>query len=294
MKSKASINKALFLSFATLAAATLSGCRVPTDETGAIKQITLNTTFQDVMSQENWFNAIFVWPMTQALNHLTPYIGVVGAIICLTITVNLILLALTLKSTIASQQMQFIQPEVERINRKYEGRTDDASKMKKAAEVQELYRKYNINPFSAIVVQFLQFPVIIAMYHAVQRSSAIKTGTFLGLSLEINPMQGLLQNHNVIYLFIFILMGLSQYLSMMIPQKLAQKRAERDALKHHTKVTPPSNTNKMMQYYMTIMILVFGLMFPTAMAIYWTINSLIMIGKTLFVHYLVSKKGDNI
>ena len=57
-----------------------SGCRIPTDETGAIKQITSSTTFGEIMSTESWFSAIFVWPLSQLLNWVTPKIGVGGAV----------------------------------------------------------------------------------------------------------------------------------------------------------------------------------------------------------------------
>ena len=185
------IKKVLLLSAVVLFAVSAAGCSVPTDETGAVKQITSSTTFNETMNSENWFSAILVWPMAQVLNRLAPSIGVAGAIAVLTIAVNAILLVFTLKSTIATQEMQMLQPEIEKITRKYEGKTDQASQMRMAQEQQALYKKYNINPFSMILVTFLQFPIIIAMYQAVQRATAVKTGTFMGLSLETKVLDGI-------------------------------------------------------------------------------------------------------
>ena len=73
--------------------------------------------------------------------------------------------------------MQLIQPEINKIQRKYEGKDDDASKMRQAQELQNLYKKYGINPFGTILITFIQFPIIIAMYQAVQRSYAVTTGS---------------------------------------------------------------------------------------------------------------------
>ena len=74
----------------------------------------------------------------------------------------------------------------------------------------------------------------------------------------------------------------------IVLMKVAQEEAE----KHHRK---PQNTKmgsqqKMMQIYMIAMIGVFGLMWPTAMSIYWAVNSLVTIVKTLLVQKIINKK----
>lgn len=290
MKFRFSVKKLLLISSLVLFALMLTGCRIPTDpETNEVIQITSETTFQEIMASESWFSAILVWPMAQVLNKLSPFIGVAGAIALLTLMVNAVLLVFTLKSTVASQQMQLLQPEMEKIQRKYEGKDDEASKMKQAQEMQALYKKYNVNPFSMILVTFLQFPIIIAMYQAVQRSTAVKTGNLMGLSLETPISKGIMSGQWG-YLVIFVVMGICQYVSMMLPQYLAKKKAEEEAAKHHRKPPENKNPNKMMQYYMLVMILVFGLMWPAAMSIYWTIYSLVTILKTLLIQKIIDNQ----
>jgi len=146
-----------------------------------------------------------------------------------------------------------------------------------------------------LLVTFLQFPIIIAMYQAVQRATAVKTGTFMGLSLETTILNGI-KSGQWGYLIIFIVMGVCQYASMMLPQYLAKKKAKEEADKHHRKAPEAQNAqSKMMQYYMLIMILVFGLMWPAAMSIYWAIYSLVTILKTLLVQKIIddqNKKKD--
>ena len=291
MKRNPNMKKILLISSLVLVAVVLTGCTIPTDpETKEIIQITPTTTFSHIMDTENWFSAILVWPMAQFLNKLSPVITVGGAIALLTVIVNAILMVFTLRSTVASQQMQLLQPEMEKIQRKYEGKDDDASKMKQAQEMQALYKKYNVNPFSMILVTFLQFPIIISMYQAVQRASAVKTGTFFGLSLSQTIMNGLKAGQWG-YLGIFIVMGVCQFLSMQLPQMLAKKKAEEEAAKHHRKPAEASNSQtKMMQYYMLAMILVFGLMWPAAMSVYWAIYSMVTIVKTLLVQKIIDNQ----
>ena len=293
MRRNPNMRKLLLLGCVVFVAVLLTGCAIPTDpETHEIIQITPTTTFSQIMSTESWFSAILVWPMAQFLNLLTPYIGVAGAIALLTIIVNGILMIFTLKSTIATQQMQLLQPEMEKIQRKYEGKDDDASKMKQAQEMQALYKKYNVNPFSMILITFLQFPIIISVYQAVQRATAVRTGTFLGLPLDQTIMNGL-RNGQWGYLGIFIVMGVCQYFSMQLPQMLAKKKAEEEAAKHHRKPEVAQNQqSKMMQYYMLVMILVFGLMWPAAMSVYWAIYSIVTIVKTLLVQKIIDNRKE--
>ncbi len=289
------MKKLLTVGMVFVMALALTGCTVPTNADGSVKLVTDATTFSD-MTDESWFSAIFVYPIAWVINQLSKNIGVGGAIILVTIVVNGLIALITLKSTIATQQMQMIQPELEKIQRKYEGRDDESSKMRQAAEMQALYQKYDINPVSALLTQFIQFPLIMAMYMAVRRSEAVQTGIFMGIDLQNTPLSGMQalfkgDMAGLSYLILFIFMGLCQFGSMMLPQYLQKKKAKQEAEKHHRKpVESSSKQAQMMQYYMMGMILIFGLMWPTAMSLYWAINSLVNIVKTLAVQSLIDKK----
>ena len=87
--------------------------------------------------------------------------------------------------------MQALQPEMQKIQAKYAGRTDDRAKMMQAQEMQALYSKYKINPFGTILVTFIQFPVILGMYQATMRAYSVVTGSFIGIDLTKSPIEGL-------------------------------------------------------------------------------------------------------
>lgn len=297
--------KLLMLAGFVFMAILLTGCAIPRDDNGktiyiwkeAVEGFTIRTSFKDVFANENWFSAILVYPLSSLINFLAPKISVGGAIAVVTILVNGILAILTIKSTIASQQMQLLQPELDRIQKKYEGRDDQTSKMRQANEMQALYRKYDVNPGSVLLVTFIQLPVIMAMYMAVHRSYAVATGTFFGMDLQQTPLTGI---KNTIagdmgglgLFFLWAVMGLFQFLSMRIPQILQKRRAKAEAEKHHRKVETSKNAsqNMFMQIYMMGMILVFGLMWPAAMSLYWAINSLVNIVKTLIVQKIIDDR----
>ena len=266
-----------------------SGCAIPRDADGHIVEITSTTTFGEIMSTENWFSAIFVWPLSRLINAIAPTLGVGGSIALVTIIVNGILAAATFKSTVAQQKMQLVQPELERIQRKYEGRNDQNAKMRQAQEMQALYNKYDINPGGMMLVMFLQFPVIMAMYMAVQRSSAVQHGAFMGMNLQTTPLNGIKEGQFA-YLILFIFMVVCQFISSKIPQWLADKKAKEEAARHHRKPQETGASQKMMQYYMIFMIAAFGLMWPAAMSLYWAINSCVNIVKTLLVQKMIDKQ----
>ena len=264
----------------------VSGCARITDESGQILKefiITLETSFNDVMKNESWFSAFFVWPLAQFINYSAQYIGVVGSIIVVTLLVNLLTLPFTVKSTVSSQKMQIIQPEMTKIQEKYKDRKDQQSQMAMANEMNALYSKHGINPFGTLLTTFIQFPIIIAMYRAVQRSIVVVEGEIFGSKLINTPMYGL-KNGEMVLFVIFILMAIAQFISMRIPQYLAKKKAAKKPKRPTDQPDPAASQNTMMLMMMGF-ILFLSINWPTAMSLYWMITSLVNIAKTLFIQW---------
>lgn len=271
-----------------------TGCTIPTDESGKYIQITSDTTFQSMINSEGWFSALFVYPLAKAINILTPLfpssIGVALSIALVTAGINIIILLLTFKSNVQQQRMTEIQPEINRITKKYEGKTDEQSKMRQAQEMQALYKKYDINIFGTLLTTFIQFPVLIAVYQAVQRSQAVATGSFLGMSLEVSPMSGVMDGQWG-FLILFLVMLAAQFGSMKLPQFLANHQAKKEAEKHHRKYVPTKQAGGNMMYGMMAVIMVLAVTWPAAMTIYWIISSLVQIAKTLIVRKITQKSS---
>ena len=276
---------------------TATGCTAPKDANGHIILISNTTTFGDIFQTENWFNALFVWPLSWVLNHLAPIISVGGAIAVVTAVVNGLLAVFTLKSQMGMQRMQMLQPELNKIQRKYEGRDDQASKMRMAQEQQQLMKKYDVNPGSMMLVQFIQLPIIMAMFMAIQRASAIVNGTFLGMNLQVKPSEafGLLFKGDLSglpYIILFLLMAITQVILVLLPMYFQKKKAEAEAAKHHRKPEPTNNQNMMMQMYMIVMVLAFGLMWQSGMSLFWFIRNIVDIIKTIIVQNIMENNSQ--
>ena len=250
------------------------------------KIIYLETTIGDILANESWFSAFFVYPISQAINFINQYVGVVMSIVIVTILIKLLTLSFTIKSTVASQKMQIINPELKAIQDRYAGKTDNQSKMKMSQEMQALYSKHNINPFGSIVVMFIQFPIIIAMYQAVQRAAAVVNGSFFGTSLQTTPLDAFFQG---VYLFvvIYVLMGIFQFISMRLPMYLQKKFApkkEKNYVQGEKKPAAGPNMD-MMMYISLVMIMGIAISWPTAMSLYWLVTSLAQIAQTVFIQF---------
>ena len=276
---------------------TATGCTAPKDANGHIILISNTTTFGDIFQSENWFNALFVWPLSWVLNHLAPIITVGGAIAVVTAVVNGVLAVFTLKSQMGMQRMQMLQPELNKIQRKYEGRDDQASKMRMAQEQQQLMKKYDVNPGSMMLVQFIQLPIIMAMFMAIQRAEAIVNGTFLGMNLQVKPSEafGLLFKGDLSglpYIILFLLMAVTQVVLVLLPMYFQKKKAAAEAAKHHRKPEPTNNQNMMMQMYMIVMVLAFGLMWQSGMSLFWFIRNIVDIIKTIIVQNIMENNSQ--
>ena len=284
-KESSMIRKRLRLVLSIVAIALLlTGCSVSTE------LITLDTTFTEAMN-DGFLSALITYPLAQAINWLTPKVGIFLAITIVTIVINGLVLAFTFKSSMQMQKMQEIQPELQKIQAKYEGRSDEVSQQRMAMEMQQLYQKYDINPIGSIVSTFIQFPLLIGMYNAVRRSEAVANAEFMGVSLSQSPSQAV-ANKDWICLVIFIVMVCCQFVAIKLPQWLAEKHGREEAEKHHKTYKKPENQNAMMTYGMLTMVSFAMFSIPTALSLYYCISSIVNIARTLVIDRMTHKEAE--
>lgn len=273
------VKKILFLAVMLFV---LVGCKANLDKNGQIlaeRVIDNNTAWS--LSQ-GWFDFLIVMPIAKLILLFENWTGIVWAIIIVTILTNLITLPLMVKSTVMSQKMQMLQPQLDRIQNKYRGRNDQTSKARMSAELNALYKKNGIKMGQAMFMPFLSMPIMIAMWQAVQRIPSVYDASFLGLKLGEMPLGQITSGHWQ-YLILIVLLALFQYGSMEINNQL-QKRS--------TKYKAPKQNNqmKLMNIYMMVLIIFMSLNMPTAMSIYWIVTALIAIIRSVYIHYQHTEK----
>ena len=204
---------------------------------------------------EGLWNSIFVKPLAFVILWFNNYVK--NAAIALIITSLIIRLAaypLTKKTAMQSELLKEAQPELQRLEKKYEGKNDQQSIMKKSQEMSIIYKKYNINPISGCIYAFIQLPLFIAFLEAINRTPAVFEGTFLSMQLGTTPSIGLLNHGNFVYLVLILLVGASTYYSFKMNKTTAQEGT--DPMKNMTTI-------------MTVMITVMGFFMSSALCIYW-------------------------
>lgn len=86
------------------------------------------------------------------------------SIILLTILIYMCMLPLTIRQQKFSKVSQIMQPEINAIRAKYNGKTDKASAMAMQQETQLLYEKYGVSPSGSCVQMLIQMPIWFALY----------------------------------------------------------------------------------------------------------------------------------
>ena len=273
------------LLFVVAAVLLLTGCGRIVGEDGKVlaeKVIYLSTSFSQMINNEGWFEALFVWPFAQLINFLAQYINVAIAVVIVTIFSRIVILPLSIKSAVQTQKMQVIQPQLQKIQAKYEGKTDDQSKMAMSQEMMNLYQKYDINPLGTIGGTFLNFPIMIAIWQAVQRASSVMEGSFLGLSMEVKPLTEITTNllgSGWKYIILIVLLAITQFVSVKLPTYLARKNMkERD--RKNAKANDQTET---MMNMTLVMIVVMSISMPTAMSFYWIVSAIVQSIQTVFI-----------
>lgn len=99
---------------------------------------------------------------------ITPVAALAISIIIFTIVARVLLTPLQLSSQRTSRGLNKIQPELQKIQSKYKGRTDQQAQLEQSNEMRALYKKYKINPFAGCLPLLIQFPLIIALFNVLR------------------------------------------------------------------------------------------------------------------------------
>lgn len=192
------------------------------------------------------------------------------SIVLISILIRALLMPLTKKTAMQSENLKKAQPEIDRINKKYENKLDQNSQMQKSQETLLVYQKYNINPLSSCLFALIQIPLLFAFIEAINRTPAIFEGNFLGLHLGTTPWIAL-KNGEWWYLIIVIVLALVTHYSFKLNKGAG---------------APGSDTEKqmdMMNKFMMVFIVYASFTLSTAICMYWISSSAFTIFQNLLV-----------
>ena len=212
------------------------------------------------------------------LHVIIPWYGV--CVILLTFLVRGLMHPISRKQAQTSIKMQQIMPEVKKLQEKYKG-----DRQAVAREQMALYRKHGVHPLGSCWIIFLQMPIFLGLYYALQESIHFRLSEFLWIKnlaapdmliwwtekipLISNPdHQGILLLGlfpNIFYLGpYFNLLPVLAVTLMIVQQKFLMP-------------PPTDETQEMQQKMMKYMMIFMGLMFyrvAAGLCIYFIVSSL--------------------
>lgn len=91
-----------------------------------------------------------------------PNVGL--SIIFMTILIYMLMLPLTIRQQKFSKLQRKMQPELQKIQKKYQGRKDSASVAAQQEEMKQVYDKYGVSASGSCVQLLIQMPILFALY----------------------------------------------------------------------------------------------------------------------------------
>lgn len=232
--------------------------------------------FNPLTNYEGLWTSFFVKPLAWLILKIGSILNSYGASIIITcLLIRLVLMPVTQKTAMQSELIKKAQPELEKIEKKYNGKESQEDQMKKAQEMMLVYQKYKINPMSGCLLAFIQLPLLFAFLEAINRTPALFENKFLVFQMGTTPWVGVFQNQNYWYILLIVLIIATTLISF------------RKTLKDQS--GPAASQMKYTIYFMLAMISVASLTLPAALGIYWITSSLFTILQNIYVERKKSK-----
>ncbi|MDR1824817.1 MAG: membrane protein insertase YidC [Bifidobacteriaceae bacterium] len=224
------------------------------------------------------------------------------AIVVLVVVMRCIMIPLFVKQIKSSRNMQLIQPEVQKIQRRYKGKTDPVSRRRQQEEMMEVYRKAGSNPLSGCWPILAQSPLFFALFRVLYNLGPVSEGTYKKPSIgpidaavakEIvdshmfgAPLSATFMNPatwagasalnvRIVTVVLIILMSITTFTTQ---RQLTMKNMPQSALDN-----PMFRTQKIMMYMMPVIFAVSGVNFPIGVLIYWLTTNLWSMGQQFIV-----------
>jgi YidC/Oxa1 family membrane protein insertase len=213
------------------------------------------------------------------------------SIIGLVIVIRIILIPLFVKQIKASRGMQLIQPEIQKIQKKYKGKTDPASRQAMTQETMALYRESGTNPFASCLPILLQSPVFFALYRVLQNIASdhphaigpfslhliqqADQATLFGARLSDKFIGGETTSTQILTAVLIVLMSLSTFTTQ---RQLMQKNMPAAALDN-----PFAKQQKMLMYILPFFFFITGPNFPIGVLLYWLTTNVWSMGQQFYV-----------
>jgi len=234
------------------------------------------------------FHHLFVQPIFNLLifiYNLLPIKDLGVASIILVVLIRIILFPFFKTSFFTQRKIAEISPQIKEIQQKYK-----KDLKKQAEELQKLYKKHKINPFSSFILLLIQIPILVALYKVFlsgfsEEILQKELYSFVKKPEEIHTLfLGFLNLSQKNYLFA-LLVALVQFLQSKLTSKNTFKEKDFTSEKEKKIFEITQKVQKQMAFIMPVFTFFILSTLPSIIALYWLTTNLFS-----FLEYFLAKK----
>ena len=259
----------------------------------------------------DWFDGILyplkwvvAWIMVGAHNVLA-FLGMPSdggwtwllSIVALVIVIRILLIPLFVRQIKASRGMQLVQPEIQKLQKKYKGKTDPASRQAMQQEMMAIYKDHGTSPFASCLPLLAQMPIFFALFRVLYSLKDISTGDYdrgsigpidqaLALQIEDSTIlgahlsdtfltPGASTSVKIICAVLVVMMSAS---TLFTQRQLTMKNMPQSALDN-----PMARQQRILMYILPLVFAFSGVNFPIGVLIYWTTTNIWSLGQQWWV-----------
>ncbi|KRE65217.1 preprotein translocase YidC [Arthrobacter sp. Soil736] len=219
------------------------------------------------------------------------------SIIGLVLVIRAALIPVFLRQVNAQRRMRLLQPDLQKLQDKYRGKTDPLSRQAMAQEQMAIYKEHGTNPFSACLPLLIQMPFFFALFQVLSGiSTARNQATGIGAmgrdqvaqfdeaSIFGAPLSATLLHNAGGNPATVTILTIVMILTMTAAQFVTQKHIMATSMPEEATASPFMRQQKMLLYILPIVFGAGGIIFPIGVLIYWTVSNL----WTMVQHRLVT------
>lgn len=204
----------------------------------------------------------------------------VASIVGLVVVMRAAMIPLFVRQIHASRRLQLIQPEMQKIQAKYKGKSDPDSRQAMTQETMDLYKRTGTNPFQSCLPILLQSPFFFGLFRVLNGLQDIASGkkdaigpmtaklaaqaeqsTLFGAQLSDKFTSAETVTTQIVTVLLIIGMSVSTFTTQ---RQLMMKNMPASALDN-----PFAKQQKVLLYLMPIFFAISGINFPIGVLIYW-------------------------
>ena len=127
------------------------------------------------------------------LLRFTSSFGVLNVGMCIilfTIVMKTLMIPLTIKQQKTTKLMSVMNPEIQAIQKKYKGKSDQESMQRQNVEIQAVYEKYGTSMTGGCLPLLIQMPILLALYRVIYNIPAYVPSVRVYFDNVVTPLMG--------------------------------------------------------------------------------------------------------